>query len=65
MHRRMADVFSHLNPYTNKRYADDPTLAMVEILNEDSLFWGSVPELFRPELEAEVRRLAGEEVRQP
>ncbi len=37
--QRMRDVFTHLNPYTKKRYADDPTLAMVEVLNEDSLFW--------------------------
>jgi hypothetical protein len=51
MHRRMASIFTHLNPYNNKRYCDDPTLAMVEILNEDSLFWGSVPPPFRAELE--------------
>ncbi len=49
--RRMVDFFTHLNPYTKKRYADDPTLAMVEILNEDSLFWGRVPEPFLAELE--------------
>ncbi len=51
MHRRMADVFTHLNPYTNKRYCDDPTIAMVEVLNEDSLFWGQIAEPFRQELE--------------
>jgi hypothetical protein len=51
MHRRMADVFTHLNPYTNKRYCDDPTLAAVEILNEDSLFWGTIAQPFRQELE--------------
>ncbi|MCL5282588.1 MAG: beta-galactosidase [Planctomycetes bacterium] len=51
MHRRMADVFTHLNPYTNKRYCDDPTVALVEILNEDSLFWGTIAEPFRQELE--------------
>ena len=53
MHRRMASIFTHLNPYNQKRYCDDPTLAMVEILNEDSLFWGSVPSPFRAELEEE------------
>ena len=52
MHRRMADFFTHLNPYTKKRYCDDPTIAMVEILNEDSLFWGEVQPPFRAELEA-------------
>jgi len=52
MHRRMTDVFTHLNPHTNKRYCDDPTLALVEVLNEDSLFWGGgVPAPFRTELE--------------
>jgi hypothetical protein len=50
MHRRMADVFTHLNPYTKKRYCDDPTIAMVEILNEDSLFWGEIAQPFRDEL---------------
>lgn len=51
LHQRMRDVFTHLNPYTGKRYADDPTLAMVEVLNEDSLFWGTVAEPFRAELD--------------
>ncbi len=51
MHRRMADVFTHLNPYTNKRYCDDPTIAAVEVLNEDSLFWGTIAQPFRQELE--------------
>lgn len=51
MHRRMADVFTHLNPYTNKRYCDDPTVALVEVLNEDSLFWGQIALPFRQELE--------------
>ncbi len=40
--QRMRDVFTHMNPYTKKRYAGDPTLAMVEIQNEDSMFWYSV-----------------------
>lgn len=51
MHQRMADVFTHMNPYTKKRYCDDPTVAMVEILNEDSLFWGTIAPPFRAELE--------------
>jgi hypothetical protein len=50
--QRMRDVFTHLNPYTKKRYADDPTLALVEIENEDSLFWYSenMREPFKTEL---------------
>ncbi|MBU6401445.1 MAG: beta-galactosidase, partial [Verrucomicrobia bacterium] len=51
MHERMARIFTHLNPYTGKRYCDDPTLALVEILNEDSLFWGTIELPFRSELE--------------
>ncbi len=51
LHQRMTDVFTHKNPYTGKRYAEDPTIALVEILNEDSLFWGEVNENFRHELE--------------
>lgn len=50
MQRRMTDVFTHMNPYTKKRYCDDPTVAMVEILNEDSLFWGEIGQPFRNEL---------------
>ncbi len=51
MHARMMNIFTHLNPYTGKRYCDDPTLALVEILNEDSLFWGSIELPFRTELQ--------------
>jgi hypothetical protein len=51
MHRRMTDIFTHMNPYTKKRYCDDPTIAMVEVLNEDSMFWGQIPSVFQEELE--------------
>ena len=40
--RRMREIFTHRNPYTGKRYSDDPTLALVEIQNEDSMFWYGV-----------------------
>jgi Beta-galactosidase len=50
LHQRMRDVFSHRNPYTGKRYADDPTIALVEVLNEDSMFFGDVDDGFLPEL---------------
>ncbi len=34
-------LLTHLNPFTGLRYADDPGIALVEILNENSLlaFW--------------------------
>lgn len=33
-------LLTHKNPYTGLRYADDPALALVEMLNENSL-WGA------------------------
>ncbi len=34
-------LLGHLNPYTNLRYADDPAVVIVEVVNENSLleFW--------------------------
>ena len=32
-------LFSHVNPYTGTSLKDDPILALVDIINEDSLFW--------------------------
>lgn len=32
-------VLEHKNPYTGLRYVDDPALAVLEIRNEDSIFW--------------------------
>lgn len=32
-------LFTHVNPYTGTALKDDPTLALVDIINEDSLFW--------------------------
>jgi len=29
----------HENPYTKRRYTKDPAVALVEVINEDSLFW--------------------------
>ena len=52
MQRRMVEIVTHFNPYTKKRYCDDPTVAMIEILNEESLFWGAIEEPTRSELEA-------------
>ncbi len=31
----------HLNPYTGKKWVDDPGLAMATIQNEQSIFWGT------------------------
>ncbi|MBN2714457.1 MAG: CIA30 family protein, partial [Deltaproteobacteria bacterium] len=33
------NFMGHKNPYTNKKYGDDPAFCMMEIINEDSLFY--------------------------
>ncbi len=33
------DLLTHRNPYTGTRYVDEPALALMEIINESSLFW--------------------------
>lgn len=33
------DLLTHKNPYTNLTYAQDPSMAMLEITNENSLFY--------------------------
>ncbi|CAN5421947.1 hypothetical protein BH23VER1_BH23VER1_11380 [soil metagenome] len=37
--RVLAALLEHTNPYTGLRYADDPALAVVEMQNEDSIFF--------------------------
>jgi hypothetical protein len=32
-------LLNHVNPYTGLAYKDDPALAIVEVHNEDSIFW--------------------------
>ena len=32
------DLLTHYNPYTKLRYCDDPTIALIEITNENSIF---------------------------
>ncbi len=55
------NLFTHMNPYTNKTYADDPTIALVEITNENGMIWNpygantgwlDLPEPYRSELRA-------------
>ena len=33
------DLMTHRNPHTGLRYVDDPAIAGVELVNEDSVFW--------------------------
>ncbi|MFW6164301.1 MAG: cellulase family glycosylhydrolase, partial [Planctomycetota bacterium] len=46
------DLLTHVNPYTEKPYTDEPAVAFVEISNEDALFavwnWGQLDDLPEP-----------------
>ncbi len=35
------NMLERTNPYTGTRYADDPSLAFIELQNEDNIFWPS------------------------
>jgi len=37
--RYLETLLDHTNPHTGVRYADDPTLAILEVQNEDSIFF--------------------------
>lgn len=48
--RWVVGLLQHHNPYTGLRYVDDPALAVVEMQNEDSVFfWNPLGELANPE----------------
>ena len=32
-------LMGHQNPYTKRTYAKDPAVALIDVINEDSLFW--------------------------
>ena len=56
LHKQFARTFlTHVNPHTGLRYADDPTIVMMEIVNESSLFWvsghDSLPAYYQQELD--------------
>jgi len=35
----LRELLTHVNPYTKRAYKDDPALAVVEVHNEDCVFW--------------------------
>ncbi len=46
----LTELLNHTNPYTGLRYADDPALAIVEMQNEDSIFfWNPLGDLAAPD----------------
>jgi hypothetical protein len=36
---QLVNILEHTNPYTGKKYKDDPAIAFVEAINEDSALW--------------------------
>jgi hypothetical protein len=38
------NMLKHRNPYTQRRYADDPALSFIELQNEDNIFWSAIGE---------------------
>ena len=57
--QQMANLLKHVNPYTGQTYADDPAIAFVEIINEQSiLFYTSMGPLKASPTSAQVCRAA-------
>ncbi len=56
LHKKYAmQYLTHRNPYTGLRYVDDPAVAVVQLLNENGIFWenGEVPiPSYKKELDA-------------
>ena len=50
-------LLTHKNPYTGKRYVDEPALAVQEITNENSLFYLSNTKLMLPSYVEDLARL--------
>jgi hypothetical protein len=47
-------LLTHHNPYTDLRYVDDPAVAMMDLINESSLFWLSYLQGLPPGYAAEL-----------
>lgn len=50
-------LLTHRNPYTGRRYVDEPGLAIQEITNENSLFYLANTDLMRSSYVEDLRRL--------
>ncbi|HCD33419.1 MAG TPA: hypothetical protein DER01_13500 [Phycisphaerales bacterium] len=37
--RSATELLNHVNPYTNRKWADEPGIVTIEIINENGLFW--------------------------
>ena len=54
------DLLTHYNPYTKTRYVDEPTIAMMEIINESTLFWVGGYNALPPSYIQEINHLFAE-----
>lgn len=50
-------LLTHVNAYTGKAYVDEPAIAMMEIINESSLFWPGGYDSIPPSYKQEIRDL--------
>lgn len=41
------NMLNHVNPLTGKKYADDPALTVIELQNEDNIFWAAMEETLK------------------
>lgn len=49
------DILTHVNTITGLRYADDPAIAVVMLVNENSIFWTTgdpIPKVYLDEIDA-------------
>ena len=70
--RFATDLLTHVNPYTGRAYIEEPSLAFVEINNENGLVQAflsadldDLPTHYAGLLAGSVEQLASEQLRQP
>jgi hypothetical protein len=51
------DLLTHVNKYTGKAYIDEPAIAMMEIINESTLFWADGYSALPQSYQNEIRSL--------
>ncbi len=65
------NLLNHVNPYTGKKYADEPALAYIELQNEDDIFfpttekWVEQCPTYKKLFCKHVLRLAERKIREP
>ncbi|MDD5603051.1 MAG: beta-galactosidase [Eubacteriales bacterium] len=47
LQKEYAELYlTHLNPYTGLRYVDEPAVAVIQMVNENSIFWLALPDAY-------------------